>query len=84
MARRLHNSKHNVTIEGFGAGFITPVNGLWQIDNMSLSDNGIDLYIQPEDTSPTRVSLRNVTFASFEAVDEEGDELPEHIEVNAQ
>ena len=77
-------SIENVTIEGFGAGFITPVNGLWQIDNMTLSDNGIDLYIQPEDTSPTRITLRNVTFASFEAVDEEGNELPEHIEVNAQ
>ena len=59
--------------------FVTPVNGLWTVDNMTLSDNGIDLYIQPQDTSPTRVELRNVSYDTIEVVDEDDNNLPQHI-----
>lgn len=74
----------NVSIEGFGAGFITPVNGVWTVDTMTLTDNGLDLYVQPQDTSPTRVELRNVGFSTFEAVDADDNRLPGHIVVSGQ
>ncbi len=41
------------------------------------------LYIQPEDTSPTDVALRNVNYTSFEAPDEDGNDLPDHIDDSA-
>ena len=70
----------NVTIEGFGAAFVTPVNGLWTVRNMTLTENGTDLYIQPADTTPTEVQFNNVVFSSFQVQDEPGaTELPPHI-----
>ena len=70
----------NVTIEGFGAGFVTPVNGLWNVRNMTLSDNGTDLYIQPADTNPTRVQFENVSYSTFQVDDDpSATELPNHI-----
>ncbi|MEM9316819.1 MAG: hypothetical protein AAGA95_19605, partial [Pseudomonadota bacterium] len=75
-----------VAISGFGAGFVTPVNGRWTVQDLALTDNGIDLYIQPEDTSPTEVALANVTFGTFadsevDGVSTDRATLPEHIRI---
>ena len=70
----------NVTIEGFGAGFVTPVNGLWTIRNVTLSQNDTDLFVPLSETSPTQVQFENVTYSSFIVQDGDGaTELPPHI-----
>ena len=68
-----------VNIEGFGMGMATPVNGTWQVTNVTLQDNGTDLLVQPIESESTTVNLQSVVFDSFEAIDEPGDTLPEHI-----
>lgn len=72
----------NVTIEGYGMGFAMPVNGEWQIRNITLRDNQTDLLILDPETEPTQLNLQNVQFTNFWIEDgEEGDELPEHVRI---
>ncbi len=79
----------NVTIEGFGMGFVTPVNGLWEIQDLILRDNETDMLIQDPETSPTQILMQRVEYDSFEVYQEDDDdeddeeygddELPDHI-----
>jgi hypothetical protein len=72
----------NTTIQGFGMGLATPVNGRWHMNNVSMFDNKTDMIIQPPETDPTQVFFQNVQYQSFQVVDGEDNELPEHIIVN--
>lgn len=73
---------NNVTIEGFGMGFATPVNGSWEIENMSLINNNVDMLVQEPEPGPAEVILRNVGFSTFQINDEEeAEQLPPHITV---
>ena len=70
----------NATIQGFGAGLVTPVNGLWTIRNVSLSANGVDLFIPDPDSTQTRVQFENASYTSFRLQEDAGaTELPAHI-----
>ena len=70
----------NITIQGFGAGLVTPVNGLWSIRNISLSDNGVDLFIPDPDSTPTRVDFENVNYTTLRVQeDPDATDLPPHI-----
>lgn len=70
----------NIQIEGFGMGFATPVNGVWQVQDMVMTQNGTDLLVQPPETEPTQVNLRNVQFSTFQVVDDpNATQLPPHI-----
>ena len=72
----------NITISGFGMALVTPVNGLWQLGNITLRDNNTDMLIQPPETEPTQVNLQNVQFQTFEVVDGDNSAgLPGHIVV---
>lgn len=71
----------NITIEGFGMGFASPVNGIWNVNDMVLIDNGIDLLALESESQPTRVNFRRVGFSSFIDGDERSETLPSHINV---
>ena len=72
----------DVTIAGFGAGFVTPVNGLWRVRNVALSDNGVDLFIPDPDSTPTQVEFDNVAYSSLRLQEDPGaTELPAHISI---
>ena len=75
-------SVEDVTIAGFGAGFVTPVNGLWRVRNVALSDNGVDLFIPDPDSTPTQVEFDNVAYSSLRLQEDPGaTELPAHISI---
>ncbi len=70
----------NVTIEGFGAGFVTPVNGLWDVRNVAISDNGVDLFIPDPDSTPTQVAFDTVAYTTLRVQeDPDATQLPAHI-----
>ena len=69
----------NVQIEGFGMGMATPVNGQWEVQNLTLRENGVDLLVQPPETEPTQVNMQSVQFDSFDVVDADAQQLPAHI-----
>lgn len=70
-----------VQIEGFGMGMAIPVNGQWDLQNLTLRNNSVDLLVQPTDNDQTQVILQSVTFDTFEVYDEAVDQLPEHVVV---
>lgn len=70
----------NIYLEGFAMGLATPVNGVWEINDMVMTQNGTDILVQPAETTPTEVNLRNVQYSTFQVVDEpDATELPPHI-----
>ena len=70
----------NVSIDGFGMGFVTPVNGQWEIRNLSLSGHNTDILVQEVETEGTEVLFENVTFDSLQIQENPGSTaLPEHI-----
>jgi hypothetical protein len=76
-------SIQNVTIEGFGMGFATPVNGLWQAQNIKLTENETDILVLIPESQQTQVTFTNVDFTSFLALDtDDPNTLPSHIIVN--
>ncbi|MCO7223218.1 Ig-like domain-containing protein [Pleionea sp. CnH1-48] len=69
----------DVTIEGFGMGFATPVNSTWQINNVTMRNNATDMYIQPPEPGPAEVIFSNVIYDTFQVIDNQPGVLPPHI-----
>ncbi|MCG8671443.1 MAG: G8 domain-containing protein [Pseudomonadales bacterium] len=69
----------SLSVEGFGMGFVTPVNGIWDIRNLTLRENDTDILIQPVETEPTQVRIQNSSYDSFQVYEEDDSGLPDHI-----
>ncbi|MEM7097935.1 MAG: G8 domain-containing protein [Pseudomonadota bacterium] len=70
----------NTTINGFGAGFVTPVNGRWDVRDVDIADNGLDLFVPIPESNDTQVRLENVSYTTFQVQDDEdASQLPAHI-----
>ncbi|MEM7083044.1 MAG: G8 domain-containing protein [Pseudomonadota bacterium] len=72
----------NVSIEGFGMAFASPVNSAWQIRDMQLTSNGTDLlFVEPE-SAATTIVFYNLSYESFTIHDQEdATEFPGHVSV---
>ncbi|MEM7219265.1 MAG: G8 domain-containing protein [Pseudomonadota bacterium] len=70
----------NVTIEGFGAGFVTPVNGRWTVRDASIQENDMDLFVPEPESGDTQVRFENVAYTTLRLQEEpDATELPRHI-----
>lgn len=72
----------NVSVEGFGMGFATPVNSLWEIQSLTLQNNDTDMLIQPAESDPTQVQMQAVVYETVNIYEGDGSsDLPEHISI---
>jgi len=69
----------NVHIEGFGVGLAAPVNGQWQVKNLTLSENKHDVLVLTPESDSTQVLFNNVSFNSVINEEQQVIDLPEHI-----
>ncbi|MEM7432611.1 MAG: G8 domain-containing protein [Pseudomonadota bacterium] len=72
----------NTEVEGFGVGFATPVNGTWNIQSLTLTQNGIDMLVLEPESGGTELLFEGVQYESFVVHDNESaNVLPNHITV---